>query len=182
MVTPRTQGARRSLRRATLALGCTLILTGGVVAAPPAHAEDREITAADQAYYSYYHLDTARAKVTRAQASPLRSSTGPSTPLSRSLREQTLRIGPPVAFTRAQRMRHTGLRLPLCSSLTPMELFLMQLFWLIKATRQHPQSVPIASPLPRCRSAICRHSSIMRSTMGHPLSTCLLQAANMTTL
>ena len=62
MVTPRTQGARRSLRRATLALGCTLILTGGVVAAPPAHAEDREITAADQAYYSYYHLDTARAK------------------------------------------------------------------------------------------------------------------------
>lgn len=62
MVTPRTQGARRSLRRAPLALGCTLILTGGVVAAPPAHAEDREITAADQAYYSYYHLDTARAK------------------------------------------------------------------------------------------------------------------------
>ncbi len=62
MVTPRTQGARRSLRRAALASGCTLILTGGVVAAPPAHAEDREITAADQPYYSYYHLDTARAK------------------------------------------------------------------------------------------------------------------------
>ena len=62
MVTPRTQGARPSLRRAALASGCTLILTGGVVAAPPAHAEDREITAADQPYYSYYHLDTARAK------------------------------------------------------------------------------------------------------------------------
>lgn len=62
MVTPRTQGARRSLRRAALASGCTLVLTGGVVAAPPAHAEDREITAADQPYYSYYHLDTARAK------------------------------------------------------------------------------------------------------------------------
>lgn len=62
MVTPRTQGARRSLRRAALASGCTLILTGGVVAAPPAHAEDREITAADQPYYSYYHLDSARAK------------------------------------------------------------------------------------------------------------------------
>lgn len=62
MVTPRTQAARRSLRRAALASGCTLILTGGVVAAPPAHAEDREITAADQPYYSYYHLDTARAK------------------------------------------------------------------------------------------------------------------------
>ena len=62
MVTPRTQGARPSLRRAALASGCTLILTGGVVAAPPAHAEDREITAADQPYYSYYHLDSARAK------------------------------------------------------------------------------------------------------------------------
>ena len=62
MVTPRTQGARRSLRHAALASGCTLILTGGVVAAPPAHAEDREITAADQPYYSYYHLDSARAK------------------------------------------------------------------------------------------------------------------------
>lgn len=62
MVTPRTQGARRSLRRAALASGCTLVLTGGVVAAPPAHAEDREITAADQPYYSYYHLDSARAK------------------------------------------------------------------------------------------------------------------------
>lgn len=62
MVTPRTRGARRSLRRAALASGCTLILTGGVVAAPPAHAEDREITAADQPYYSYYHLDSGRAK------------------------------------------------------------------------------------------------------------------------
>lgn len=62
MVTPRTQGARRSLRRAALASGCTLVLTGGVVAAPPAHAVDREITAEDQPYYSYYHLDTARAK------------------------------------------------------------------------------------------------------------------------
>lgn len=62
MVTPRTQGARPSLRRAALASGCTLVLTGGVVAAPPAHAVDREITAEDQPYYSYYHLDTARAK------------------------------------------------------------------------------------------------------------------------
>lgn len=42
----------------------TLALTGIATGYPltPARADDRPITAADQAYYSYYHLDSARAK------------------------------------------------------------------------------------------------------------------------
>ena len=42
----------------------TLALTGIATGypLPPARADDRPITAADQAYYSYYHLDSARAK------------------------------------------------------------------------------------------------------------------------
>lgn len=42
----------------------TLALTGIATGyqAVPARADDRQITAADQAYYSYYHLDSARAK------------------------------------------------------------------------------------------------------------------------
>ena len=45
-------------------LCATLALTGIATAyqAVPARADDRQITAADQAYYSYYHLDSARAK------------------------------------------------------------------------------------------------------------------------
>lgn len=46
------------------ALCATLALTGIATGYPltPARADDRPITAADQAYYSYYHLDSARAK------------------------------------------------------------------------------------------------------------------------
>ena len=45
-------------------LCATLALTGIATVYPlaPARADDRPITAADQAYYSYYHLDSARAK------------------------------------------------------------------------------------------------------------------------
>ena len=45
-------------------LCATLALTGIATGYPlaPARADDRPITAADQAYYSYYHLDSARAK------------------------------------------------------------------------------------------------------------------------
>lgn len=45
-------------------LCATLALAGIATGYPltPARADDRPITAADQAYYSYYHLDSARAK------------------------------------------------------------------------------------------------------------------------
>jgi hypothetical protein len=45
-------------------LCATLALTGIATGyqAGPARADDRQITAADQPYYSYYHLDSARAK------------------------------------------------------------------------------------------------------------------------
>ena len=45
-------------------LCATLALTGIAIGYPltPTQADDRQITAADQAYYSYYHLDSARAK------------------------------------------------------------------------------------------------------------------------
>ncbi len=45
-------------------LCATLALTGIATGYPltPARADDRPIMAADQAYYSYYHLDSARAK------------------------------------------------------------------------------------------------------------------------
>ena len=52
----------RGAWRAVIASGCALALAGTALAATPTHADDRQITAADQAYYSYYHLDSARAK------------------------------------------------------------------------------------------------------------------------
>ena len=55
----------RTVRRALLAGACamTLALAAGAIALPaaPAHAAD-PITAADQSYFAYYHLDQARAK------------------------------------------------------------------------------------------------------------------------
>ena len=52
-------------RRLRLAGACamTLALAAGAIALPaaPAHAAD-PITAADQSYFAYYHLDQARAK------------------------------------------------------------------------------------------------------------------------
>lgn len=45
-----------------MASGCALALAGTALAATPTRADDRQITAADQAYFSYYHLDAARAK------------------------------------------------------------------------------------------------------------------------
>lgn len=44
---------------------CAMLALTGIATgyqAIPARADDRQITAADQAYYSYYHLDSARAK------------------------------------------------------------------------------------------------------------------------
>lgn len=45
-----------------MAYGCALALAGTALAATPTRADDRQITAADQSYFSYYHLDAARAK------------------------------------------------------------------------------------------------------------------------
>ena len=62
----RSIGRSRGLRAlSVLASACALALTAvlsPVAPAAPAVAADRELTAADQAYYSYYHLDSARAK------------------------------------------------------------------------------------------------------------------------
>lgn len=57
-----TSGHRRRLRLAG-ACAMTLALAAGAIALPatPAHAAD-PITAADQSYFAYYHLDQARAK------------------------------------------------------------------------------------------------------------------------
>ena len=52
----------RGAWRAVMASGCALALAGTALAATPTRADDRQITAADQAYFSYYHLDAARAK------------------------------------------------------------------------------------------------------------------------
>lgn len=52
----------RGAWRAVIASGCALALAGTALAATPTRADDRQITAADQAYFSYYHLDAARAK------------------------------------------------------------------------------------------------------------------------
>ena len=57
-----TNALRKGSRRAAVASGCVLALAGSALAATPTHADDRQITAADQAYFSYYHLDAARAK------------------------------------------------------------------------------------------------------------------------
>lgn len=55
---------RDAVLRVAGTLCSTLALTGIATGYPltPARADDRPITAADQAYYSYYHLDSARAK------------------------------------------------------------------------------------------------------------------------
>lgn len=57
-----TNALRRGSRRAAVASGCALALAGSALVATPTRADDRQITAADQAYFSYYHLDAARAK------------------------------------------------------------------------------------------------------------------------
>lgn len=57
-----TNALRRGSRRVAIASGCALALASSTLAATPTRADDRQITAADQAYFSYYHLDTARAK------------------------------------------------------------------------------------------------------------------------
>ena len=57
-----TSALRKGSRRAAVASGCVLALAGSALAATPTLADDRQITAADQAYFSYYHLDAARAK------------------------------------------------------------------------------------------------------------------------
>ena len=66
MVTARsaalTSALRKGARRTAVACGCALALAGSTLAATPTQADDRQITAADQAYFSYYHLDAARAK------------------------------------------------------------------------------------------------------------------------
>lgn len=66
MVTARhavlTRALSRGSRRAAIASGCALALAGSALVATPTRADDRQITAADQAYFSYYHLDAARAK------------------------------------------------------------------------------------------------------------------------
>lgn len=57
-----TNALSRGSRRAAVASGCALALAGSALVATPTRADDRQITAADQAYFSYYHLDAARAK------------------------------------------------------------------------------------------------------------------------
>lgn len=57
-----TSALRKGARRTAVASGCALALAGSALAATPTQADDRQITAADQAYFSYYHLDAARAK------------------------------------------------------------------------------------------------------------------------
>ena len=52
----------RGAWRAVMASGCALALAGTALAATPTRADDRQITAADQSYFPYYHLDAARAK------------------------------------------------------------------------------------------------------------------------
>ena len=62
VTTNHVSGRRRRLRLAG-ACAMTLALAAGAIALPaaPAHAAD-PITAADQSYFTYYHLDQARAK------------------------------------------------------------------------------------------------------------------------
>lgn len=57
-----TSALRKGARCTAVASGCALALAGSALAATPTQADDRQITAADQAYFSYYHLDAARAK------------------------------------------------------------------------------------------------------------------------
>ena len=61
MVKPRR--ARRNSRRAWGASAAALVIAAGVTALPTTPAQaDNTITAADQPFFSYYHLDQARAK------------------------------------------------------------------------------------------------------------------------
>lgn len=61
MVKPRR--ARRKSRRAWGASTAALVIAAGLTALPTTPAQaDNAITAADQAYFAYYHLDQARAK------------------------------------------------------------------------------------------------------------------------
>lgn len=61
MVKPRQ--ARRKSRRAWGASTTALVIAAGLTALPTTPAQaDNTITAADQAYFAYYHLDQARAK------------------------------------------------------------------------------------------------------------------------
>ena len=62
MVTLRTtRHARRRGSGGSVALAAALVCAGAFLPAPPARAAD-PITAADQSYFAYYHLDQARAK------------------------------------------------------------------------------------------------------------------------
>ena len=63
MVTTNSAPGLRRLLRLAGACAMTLALTAGAIVLPtaPAHAAD-PITAADQSYFAYYHLDQARAK------------------------------------------------------------------------------------------------------------------------
>ena len=63
MVTTNSAPGLRRLLRLAGACAMTLALAAGAIALPaaPAHAAD-PITAADQSYFAYYHLDQARAK------------------------------------------------------------------------------------------------------------------------
>lgn len=62
MVTSRTtRHARRRGSGGSVALAAALACAGAFLPAPPARAAD-PITAADQSYFAYYHLDQARAK------------------------------------------------------------------------------------------------------------------------
>ena len=57
-----TPAISRGAWRAAVTTGCALALAGTALTATPTRADDRQITAADQSYFSYYHLDAARAK------------------------------------------------------------------------------------------------------------------------
>ena len=63
MGSPPMVSPKYKVSRVLLAVVCASACALGVVAVPvaPAHAADT-ITAADQPYFSYYHLDQARAK------------------------------------------------------------------------------------------------------------------------
>ena len=63
MVTTNSASGLRRLLCLAGACAMTLALAAGAIVLPavPAHAAD-PITAADQSYFAYYHLDQARAK------------------------------------------------------------------------------------------------------------------------
>ena len=73
MVTPKAK-----VSRVSLAVACASACALGLVAVPiaPAHAADT-ITAADQPYFAYYHLDQARAKGYTGQGVTIAMIDGP---------------------------------------------------------------------------------------------------------